>query len=132
MRQKYLHLGDLELKIMNIIWDKDCSCSVSEVHEILYPGSKLAYTTVMTVMGNLHKKGVLERKKEGKAFIYVPARKREEVAQGAIRNMAQVFYQNNLPEFFKCFLNSQKKLNKEEIKELKKKLEDFEKETGES
>jgi len=63
----YLHLGDLELQIMNIVWDRKSPCSVSEIHEALYPENKRAYTTIMTVMGNLYKKGVLKREKEGNA-----------------------------------------------------------------
>jgi len=126
--QSYQHLGDLELQIMHIIWDKDRYCSVSEVHEILYPGSRLAYTTIMTVMGNLHKKGVLQRKKEGKAYLYAPARKRDEMASGAIRKIAEMFCRNDIPEFFRCFLKSQSGLDRNQIEELKQKLGELERE----
>jgi predicted transcriptional regulator len=127
-QQDYKHLGDLELQIMNVIWDRSRYCSVSEVHEALYPVGKLAYTTIMTVMGNLHKKGVLKRKKEGKAYLYAPARKREEMASGAIQKITRMYYRNNIPEFFRCFLRSQGKLDREQIEELKEKLGEFERE----
>jgi len=129
--QNYQHLGDLELQIMHIIWDKDRCCSVSEIHEILYPTNKLAYTTIMTVMGNLHKKGVLKREKEGKAYLYAPARKRDEMASGAIRKITEMFCRNDIPEFFRCFLKSQNKLDREQIEELKNKLGELEREAEE-
>ncbi|MEQ8188127.1 MAG: BlaI/MecI/CopY family transcriptional regulator [Candidatus Eremiobacterota bacterium] len=127
-KNNYLHLGDLELQIMNIIWDKDRPCSVSEIHETLYPENKRAYTTIMTIMGNLYKKGVLERKKEGNAYLYFPVKKREELAVGFINKITKGFFKNNIAEFFSCFLKSKDPLSEHEIEELKKKVEHYEEE----
>ncbi len=122
----YLHLGDLELQIMNIVWDRKRPCSVSEIHETLYPENKRAYTTIMTVMGNLYKKGVLKREKEGNAYLYTPAMKKEEVARGVIKKITRGFFKNNVMEFFSCFLKSGDNLKAHEIEELKKKVEELE------
>lgn len=125
-KNTYLHLGDLELQIMNIIWDKDRPCSVSEIHETLYPENKRAYTTIMTIMGNLYKKGVLERKKEGNAYLYVPVKKRDEIALGFINKITKGFFKNNITEFFSCFLKSKDLLSEQEIEDLKNKVEHYE------
>ena len=63
-------LGSLESKLMERMWRCD-EISVRELHAEFAP--RLAYTTVMTTMDRLYKKGMLKRRKVGKAFIYVPA-----------------------------------------------------------
>lgn len=68
--------GALEKKILNLLWDRG-DATVREVLDRL-DGSQ-AYTTVMTVLDRLHKKGALTREKEGQAWRYRPAATREEV-----------------------------------------------------
>ncbi len=71
-------LGKLEMAIMNILWQRS-PLTVRQVHERLSRQRPLAYTTIMTVMGRLAEKGVLQRAKQGRAFIYRPIRSREEM-----------------------------------------------------
>jgi predicted transcriptional regulator len=52
--------------------------TVRDVVEDLQTYREIAYTTVMTVMDNLHRKGALRRRKEGRAWLYEPARSRDE------------------------------------------------------
>ncbi len=66
----HLLLGPLELQVMEIIWASGRSNSVRDVVEKLE--SKLAYTTVMTTLDRLYKKGLLERQKSERAFLYSP------------------------------------------------------------
>lgn len=49
----------------------------SEVRELLAPDHSLAYTTVMTVLGRLWKKDLLEREPRGRAYAYAPVQTRE-------------------------------------------------------
>lgn len=70
--------GDLEAAIMRCLWGLDRAATVREVHEILPTSRKLAYTTVMTVMDNLHRKGQLQREMIGRAYSYTPVRTRAE------------------------------------------------------
>lgn len=62
-------LGDLEQAVMGVVWAGG-AVTVRQVYETLRPDRKLAYTTVMTVMGRLVDKEVLDREKQGRAFIY--------------------------------------------------------------
>ncbi len=71
-------LGALEAVVMQELWRADGPLSVREVLERLRGDRDLAYTTVMTVMDNLHGKGFTERTKEGRAYRYAPAFSREE------------------------------------------------------
>jgi predicted transcriptional regulator len=69
--------GDLEAEIMDRLWIRGAPATVREVLEILRQEREIAYTTVMTVMDNLHRKGSLERTMEHRAWLYRPAFTRE-------------------------------------------------------
>lgn len=62
-------LGALEAAIMECLWKRE-NATVRDVYECLSRDRKIAYTTVMTVMGRLSDKGLLEKAKEGNAYIY--------------------------------------------------------------
>ena len=65
-------LGPLETDIMQIIWQDERS-TVKKVHRKLSQQRDIAYTTVMTTMSRLAEKGVLNRHREGLAYVYTPA-----------------------------------------------------------
>ncbi|MBI0294457.1 BlaI/MecI/CopY family transcriptional regulator [Streptomyces sp. PRKS01-29] len=63
-------LGDLEDAVMTRVWKWNRPVTVREVLEDLQRERSIAYTTVMTVMDNLHHKGWLRREVEGRAYRY--------------------------------------------------------------
>jgi predicted transcriptional regulator len=65
-------LGPLETEIMRLLWDEKRS-TVKKVHRMLSQNRDIAYTTVMTTMSRLSEKGVLNRQREGLAYVYTPA-----------------------------------------------------------
>ncbi|WP_116025178.1 BlaI/MecI/CopY family transcriptional regulator [Thermomonospora umbrina] len=69
--------GGLEAVIMDRLWSNGRAATVREVLEELQQERTLAYTTVMTVMDNLHKKGWLRRRRLGRAYVYEPVGTRE-------------------------------------------------------
>jgi len=73
-------LGALERDVLAIAWERD-ELSVRDACERL--GSSVAYTTVMTTMDRLYKKGLLSRRKAGRAFIYKATATRDEL-EGAV------------------------------------------------
>jgi BlaI family transcriptional regulator, penicillinase repressor len=66
-------LGELEARIMQAIWLRSEPTTVREVHGALAKDRDLAYTTVMTVMDRLTRKGMLRRNLRGRAFAYEAA-----------------------------------------------------------
>jgi predicted transcriptional regulator len=68
--------GDLEAVVMDRLWAWDYPATVREVLDDLLQDRKLAYTTVMTVMDNLRRKGVLTREVDGRAYRYTPTHSR--------------------------------------------------------
>lgn len=77
-KEENVRLGELEALVMTHIWDSGKPVSVREVLEALHGERELAYTTVMTVLDNLHRKDMVVRQMEGRAYLYSPALSREE------------------------------------------------------
>ncbi|WP_299932679.1 BlaI/MecI/CopY family transcriptional regulator [uncultured Nocardioides sp.] len=71
-------LGQLETAVMQHLWSTGRPVSVRAMLEALTQERALAYTTVMTVMDNLHSKGLVAREKQGKAYLYTPVSSRDE------------------------------------------------------
>ena len=73
-------LGSLEREVMAVVWNHD---EISVRDACVRLESSVAYTTVMTTMDRLFKKGLLARRKSGRAFLYQAAATREEI-EGAV------------------------------------------------
>jgi predicted transcriptional regulator len=81
-------LGPLEVQILRYLWQ----CGSATVREVLDSGEVVgAYTTLMTTLDRLHKKGLLARRPEGRAFRYSPRQTEQEfngeIVRGAILHM---------------------------------------------
>jgi predicted transcriptional regulator len=72
-------LGPLETAVLETVWRLGAERSVRDVLGAM--GGRPAYTTVMTTMERLSRKGVLRRRKEGRAFVYAAAVTRDELVQ---------------------------------------------------
>jgi predicted transcriptional regulator len=70
--------GDLEAVVMHRVWDHAGPVTVRELLGELRTERDIAYTTVMTTMDNLHRKGWLARVKDGKAYRYTATASRAE------------------------------------------------------
>ena len=68
--------GPLEAAVMDVLWSSPAPLYVREVRQAL-PERELAYTTVMTVLDKLYKKGWARRERHGRAYRYHPASSRE-------------------------------------------------------
>ena len=67
-------LGPLESRVLDALWARGCPCTVRDLQPG-FPG--VAYTTLMTTLDRLHRKGVLSRVKQSRAFLYAPHETRE-------------------------------------------------------
>jgi predicted transcriptional regulator len=74
-----LALGKLERQVLDEVW----RCGEVSVREVFLSfEEKIAYTTLMTTLDRLYKKQLLERRKDGRAFLYAPAVSPEEFEHG--------------------------------------------------
>lgn len=82
---------------MAILWEERVALSVRDVGNRLRR-NKLAYTTVMTTLDRLHKKGLLARTKQGNAFVYLPAFDHVEYQRRIVESaLAPMFEQGAAP-----------------------------------
>lgn len=81
---KGLHtvLGTLEAAVMEVVWTEQ-DVSVRDVHRRLERRRRIAYTTVMTTLARLARKGLLTRRMAAGAYRYAPAVTREQL-EGAV------------------------------------------------
>ncbi|MCI0337284.1 MAG: BlaI/MecI/CopY family transcriptional regulator [Acidobacteria bacterium] len=81
-------LGPLERDVMEVVWqrhDRGGEVSVRDIH--LAFNERLAYTTLMTTLDRLHKKGLLNRRKDGRAFYYSPRLSPADFERGIARDV---------------------------------------------
>lgn len=81
-------LGPLEAEVMDRLW-KRRSATVRDIVVELARTRELAYTTVMTIMVRLHEKGLLERVRDGKTYVYRPSFTRAEHRARLSRDLAR-------------------------------------------
>ena len=77
--------GDLEAVIMHRVWEHDGPVTVRDLFDELSAERTIAYTTVMSTMDNLHRKGWLDRVRDGKAYRYTATASREEYSARLMR-----------------------------------------------
>ena len=73
---------------MKVVWSRG-HATVRAVYEALLEERRIAYTTVMTMMNVLEKKGHLRKKAEGRAFTYRPTRPRRQVVGSMVRDFVE-------------------------------------------
>lgn len=69
---------------MKVVWERR-EATVRDVYEALRERRRVAYTTVLTMMGVLERKGHLRRRAEGRSFAYAPTRSRARVLRSMVR-----------------------------------------------
>lgn len=82
-------LGNLEKKLMNVIWSSRKPLKAADVLEQL--DSEYAYTTIMTLLTRLHEKGFLRRELVGKAYYYSAAKSKNAFADSMLKKMYKSF-----------------------------------------
>ena len=73
---------------MKVIWRLE-KATVREVYEALLESRQIAYTTVMTMMGILEKKGYLKKSLADRAHVYTPVKKRQQVVGAMVRDFVE-------------------------------------------
>jgi BlaI family transcriptional regulator, penicillinase repressor len=84
MRPRSKTLTGQELEIMKIVWERE-RVTVRDVYEALLERRKVAYTTVMTMMKILERKGFLKKSQEDRAYLYRAAQPKRQVIGVMVR-----------------------------------------------
>jgi len=119
-------LGQLQRAVMEVVWQLG-QASVHQVREQLTYKKELAYTTILTAMQKLEKSGWLKHRAEGKSYVYLPTRTREEAGtKSAMKFIKSVFDGDAVLMFQQLIRKSN--LSNQELTELRKMIDQKRKE----
>ena len=90
MSQKHT-LGDLQLAIMRILWDRG-RATVNDVHQALLNERGLAPTTIATMLKKMEAKGVVDHEVDGRQFIYRPSVCQDDVTRTMVGDLVKRLY----------------------------------------
>jgi BlaI family transcriptional regulator, penicillinase repressor len=108
-------LGERELDVMSVLWEVG-SGTVAEVRDRL--PTRLAYTTVLTILRNLESKRFVRHTGEGKAHRYHPVLKRSQVGRSMLKRLIATVFQGS-PDQLMTHLVAAHDLSAEELKRLR-------------
>ena len=116
MRSSRTVLTEHELEIMHVVWQHP-SVTVRDVYEELLQHRKIAYTSVMTMMGILERKGYLQKKKGDRAYLYRPTHPKSRVLRSLVNDfVGRVFNGSAKPLLVHLLENEQ--LSEQELDEI--------------
>ena len=117
-RRSARRLGDLELQILNVLWERGPS-TVREVLESLSTQPRPAYTTVLTMMRLMHEKGYLDRRERGRAHVYQARLREQRVKRGLLRDLVEGAFRGSA-EAVVIRLLEDEDLSREDLDRIKK------------
>ncbi len=110
---------------MKIVWGKG-EVTVREVYETLLERRRIAYTTVMTMMRILERKGYLKTSREQRAYLYRPARPERQVLGSMVRDFVDRVFNGSARPLL-VHLVEERRLSKRELDELRRLVREVEK-----
>src|SRR5882762_4555082 len=90
-RHSILDLAPLELECMSVLWPLG-EGTVREIHRQLAVSRPRAYTTIMTILDRLAHKGIVTRRKVGRAYLYRPNLSAQEARAHAVEQVVESFF----------------------------------------
>jgi predicted transcriptional regulator len=115
-------LGHLEMRVLEILWER----GESNVHQVVEKLERpLAYTTVMTTLDRLYKKGWLERRKSERAYIYAARHSRQELEHQAAAEFVAGYLVRPQPAgelLISCLVDAVGRENEKLLDDLEKKI----------
>ena len=124
---KLLHgLGSLQSEVMDLVWSEG-EATVAQLFETIGARRRITYTTILSAVQKLERKGWLKHRTAGRAYVYYPVRDRLEVGGRTLRDLLRTAFEGD-PRLLLASLLDETKLSDAELKELRKLIEDRRKE----
>jgi predicted transcriptional regulator len=117
-KPKPQRLGDLQLQIMKVLWDKRES-TVSAVFESVGRERALAYTTIATMLRKMEARGLVAHRVEGRTFVYRATVDAEAVTSNMSGHLLDRLFQGSLSDLVSHLLNT-REVSREELAKLEK------------
>jgi BlaI family penicillinase repressor len=93
-KRKRPAMSPAETEVLRLVWESQ-KATVQQVYDALPANRKVTYVTVATLLRRLEEKGYLKHRARGKAFVYTPAAKKEEVINRTIGDLVQRLFGGN-------------------------------------
>jgi predicted transcriptional regulator len=116
--KKSITLTEAELRLMRVLWTRGES-AVAELLAAISDETPLAYTSVLTTIRVLEKKGFVTHRQEGRAFLYSPCVAESEASRTEVRHVLQRFFGNSRERLLLTLLGDDD-INPEELVLLRK------------
>jgi len=113
-----LALGKLERQVLDQVWLRD-EVTVRDIYQAFE--ECIAYTTLMTTLDRLYKKHLLDRRKDGRAFLYSPAMSRAEFEHGIREDVIDSLFEQGsggVQPLLACFVDSVSERDRDLLDEL--------------
>jgi predicted transcriptional regulator len=116
-----VQLGDLQLAIMRVLWDRG-EATVAHVHEVLLPSRGLALTTIATMLRKMEDKGVVAHRNApggGRQFIYEPTVKERDVSRSMVAQLAERVFEGDMAAMLNHLI-SDHEIDRDDLARLKR------------
>ena len=100
-------LPALEMEVMKVLWRLETG-TVGQVQEHMRDDKPLAYTTVMTMLDRLTKKGVISRRKQGRSYRYSPVMHKDHALQLALERLVHDFFGDSSQRLLEHLVHEQR------------------------
>lgn len=117
-KPKVHRLGDLQLKILQVLWDRS-EAAVSTVHDALGGSRSFAYTTVATMLRKMEVRKLVTHREEGRSYIYRALVAAAEVSQSVSDHLVNRLFDGSVTEVVNHLLTT-REVTKAELNELEK------------
>jgi predicted transcriptional regulator len=115
--KRSITLTQAELRLMKVLWDRGV-CTVADLVDATAAETELAYTSVLTTIRILEKKGYVSHRQEGRAFLYSSCIGELEASRSEVRHVMQRFFGNSRERLLLSMLGDDE-IHPEELKRLK-------------
>lgn len=120
-KRKLRAMSPAETEILRLVWQVD-EATVQQICDLLPPKRSIAYKTVQTLLRRLEDKGYLRHKIKGKAHVFFPAVKRDDVVKRTVVDFLDRLFGGD-PRPLMQFLAEDGRIDAEDIKRLKRLIE---------
>jgi BlaI family transcriptional regulator, penicillinase repressor len=117
-KQKTHRLGDLQLKIMKVLWQRG-ECAVSDVFSEISKDRDLAYTTIATMLRKMEARGLITHRADGRTFIYRAAVDEQSVTSNMSEHLLDRLFEGSLSDLV-CHLLQTRDVSRDELAKIEK------------
>ncbi len=121
-KRKPVRLGDLQLRIMQVLWENDAPLTVASVRESL-DGPSLAYTTIATMLRKMEARGLISHREAGRKYLYEARIMPDDVSPGVSRDLVDRLFAGSLADTVSHLLQT-RDVNAKELDELERLIQE--------